>query len=441
MLLHNPTQAETAKTPTSAPVKTWTGSLKKDFDDPQKWVLLIQDMKDKHFHYGVILASERMLQYFSDVKSKEFAYQNIIEGIDSGYPFSLTADFISGDIELSAADNFSQSYNLYKATASTQKNMSKWAENYFGRIDKANFPKYLFYKSLEALNAKKIDEALNYLDDTLARTKGPEYAALAAKAARTLARLLYSQGQYKQSLEVYQNYLLKLNPIEPLDWLETAWNLYRLNRNEEALGILYNLESINDGEIDLEKYIIRSLIYRDQCDSEATEKLSRGFDQIFGTTLEAIKTGKPLKNFPLLKRIYLGHSEYYRPMRILKEIDFEKKRIGDLKRVSRPFADFLYSTEIINLNRIADASEEEALDGAARSLVILSESLRFVKFEVAREKFNPDKVFAPNEPPPPEIQIITQTQASTFDIHWIQWNDFWRDERLLYRVKLKRKCE
>ncbi len=392
-----------------------------------------------HFYYGTVAASERMLQYFGDINTKDFAYQALVKSIDEGYPFSLSNDFISGDLELTTVDNFAQSYNLYKATSNSQKSMSKWAESYFSRIDKVNFSKYLFYKALEAIRTKKTDDALQYLDQTLQSTKGPEQAALAQKAARTLARLLYEQTQYKQSLDIYQNYLLKLNPMEPGDWIEAAWCLYRLGRFDEALGYLFNLQAKPQETIYLEQFVIRSLVYREKCDADSTEQLNQTFDHSFGPTLEGIKTGRPLKIFPLLRKIYFNSTEYDRPNRIFKELELEKKRLSELPKALRPMATFLYTSEMNNLEHQKEASEEEALQVAARSLVTLSESLRFLKFDVAREKFNPDKVFAPETPP--KIKIIETEGSLKFEIHWIQWGDFWRDERILYKAILQNRCE
>ena len=428
----------TAQTSFAATAK-WSSEIKPGFDDSSKWMALLNQMHEQHFHYGMVAGSERMLQYFIDIKSKEFAYQSLVRSVDEGYPYSLSHDFIAGDLELTTSDSFAQSYNLYKATANTQKNMAKWAENYFNRVDKINFNKYLFYHALESAKSKKLDDTLAFLDQTLNKVKETDQAPLARKAARTLARTLYANAQYKQSLDIYQNYLLKLNPIDMEDWIEAAWNLFRLGQEDLALGYLFNLDSLTTPDIYLEPYVIRSLIYRNKCDAQATEALNQEFEAKFGATLEGIKTGKALKSFPVLKLIYNGTSEYARTTRILNELQLEKKRVPELPSEQRALADFLYSSEINSMTRKVEASEEEALDAAARNLVIMSESLKFLKFDVAREKFNPDKVFAADNDAVPNV--ITEKAPMIFEIHWVQWNDYWRDERLLYKSLIKSRCQ
>ena len=72
-------------------------------------------------NYGAEAGAERILEYFTDLKSKEFAYQNIVDFIDYGYPYNLRPAFMSGDLEVSGKENFNQSYNLYKASIECSK--------------------------------------------------------------------------------------------------------------------------------------------------------------------------------------------------------------------------------------------------------------------------------------------------------------------------------
>ena len=55
---------------------SWVSNVKKDYDQPDKWRTLVETMKLKHFNYGVVIGSERMLKYFTDIKSKQFAFHS-----------------------------------------------------------------------------------------------------------------------------------------------------------------------------------------------------------------------------------------------------------------------------------------------------------------------------------------------------------------------------
>jgi len=421
--------------------KKWTGAVLKDFDNADLWTELVSKMKENHLDYGAEAGAERMLEYFPDLKSKEFAYQTIVELIDFGYPFNLRPAFMSGDLEVTGKDNFAQSYNLYKATVDSDKDMPKWADNYFNRIEKDKFPKYLFYQALKEFNAKKLDDSLAHLDKALVNLQDPEQLSLSKKISRTMARIYYEQTKYKESLDIYQNYLLRLNPIEPSDWVEAAWALYRLGRFEEALGYLYNFENKDsNSDVYLEKYIIRALIYREKCANSYTRSLSQSFDKDFGSTIEKIKLGESLKSLPLLRRLVDKGSDYRRAIKSIEEMQLENKRVTELPSSLRRVAKYLYYTEIKNMLKTQDAAEDAALSDAARKLVIMGESLRFLQFDVIREQYNPDKVFAP-PPPPPTEDLVETLPDNRFMLHWLQWGDFWRDERTAYKGLLKNWCQ
>lgn len=420
--------------------KKWNGIVVKEFDSAEKWVELVTHLKENKMNYGAVAGSKRILEYFADMKSKQFAYQSIVELIDFGYPFNLRSVFMAGDLELTEKENFSQSYNLYKATLDLDKNMPKWANNYFSRVDKENFPKYLFYLALTAFNEKKLDESLVNLDKALAGLQDPLQISLTKKVSRTMARIYYEQTRYKEAFDIYQNYLLKMNPIEPGDWLEGAWSLYRLGRFDEALGYLYNLEAKElSEEAYLEKYIIRALIYREKCATDYTLKLGQAFEKDYGDTISKIKLGESLKNLPQLKKIVDRNSEYRRVIKNIFELQEEGKRVSKLPGELRQIANYLYTSEVKNQLKNQIAHEDLALTSAARQLVIMGESLRFLQFDVEREQYNPDKVFA--APPPPPENLVENLPDNRFMLHWLQWGDYWRDERTLYRGILKNRCE
>ncbi len=419
--------------------KKWTGTVLKDFDDSDLWTELVAKMKDAKMNYGAVAGSQRMLDYFSDLKSKEFAYRSIVELIDFGYPYSLRNVFMSGDLELFGKESFNQSYNLYKASVDLDKNMPKWANNYFNRVDKENFPKYLFYQALNEFNKKNLDSSLIHLDKALNGLTDPAQLSLSKKVSRTMARIYYEQNRYKESFDIYENYLLKLNPIEPSDWVEAAWNLYRLGRFDEALGYLYNLEIPDpDQSVMMEKYIIRALIYREKCATAYTYRLGASFEKEFGPTIEKVKLGEGLSTLPLIKGIVDRNSDYRRVVKTIDELQREKKAISALPSKLRKVASYLYDTEIKQQEKSRQAYEDLALNEAARRLVIMGESLRFLQFDVIREKYNPDKVFVP---PPPVENLVETLPDNKFLLHWLQWGDYWRDERVHYRGLLKSWCQ
>ncbi len=256
-----------------------------------------------------------------------------------------------------------------------------------------------------------------------------------------MARVFYQQGEFEKSADIYMNFLLRSNPVTPSDYMEAAWNFYRLKRYDEALGILYNMESkAAQHLIFMEKYIIRALIARDYCDTETTEALLESFEAEFGAVIEGIKTGEPLKSFPLLQKVELADTlEYRQVVKTIEELEIERKKIPDLDSDLRELVNYLYDSELKMLSKERSLREASALDTLANHLIILGESLRFLKFDVAREKYSTDRVF--KEVLPASKILVDDLDEKLFRVHWTQMGDYWRDERLVYKSLVKNRCD
>lgn len=419
----------------------WEGQVPTVAQKPEDWTRLLSELTSNEMYYGSVASARNMLNFFSDLPTKELAYKTIVKWVDLGYPYSTRGDFVAGDLDPSGSDGFTQSYLLYKGMVNHDKKMEKWADYYFGKVNKETFPKYLFFRATETYMEGKPTEAIPMLSKALAGITEPEGMTLAKKVARTLARIHYELGHYEKSLEIYESFLLKVSPLTPSDWVETSWNLYQLKRFPEALGMLYNLESKAIGSsVLLEKYVLRGLIYREFCSVTATDQLIKSFDKEFGAAITGIKMGEPLANYPQLVKIdHPDAQEFRQYTETIKQLESEAKRIASLPSAVRALATYVYQSEISMLNRRRQYFEDHALEALARHLVILGESLRFLRFDVARERFNPDRVFA--EPVVESPKLVDDADAKNFRLHWLQWGDFWRDERALYRGVVSKKCD
>jgi tetratricopeptide (TPR) repeat protein len=407
-----------------------------------QWQSILDHLLAKDLNYGAMATASRMLIFLPDLTSKEAAYRAIIKIIDRGYPFSAQQNFLSGDIQPQDDYDFANSYNLYKAILNRRQGSERWAENYFTHIDKEGFPKYLFYLALEAYSQKNYIEAETQLKKILTKDAGdPIHLSFIAKVTRTLARVYFDQEKYDLSLEIYTTFLLKLNPMTPTDWIEAAWNLYHLKRYPEALGMVYNLESqANDGTVDLEKYTIRALAYRELCAGDQADALIRSFENDFHSVITGIKRGQPLTSYSVLSKIRVNQSEIYRQIRAtLSQLRLEGLRVNDLPKDDRALANSIYATEIRAQLRRAQIYQDKALEGAASALTLLSEQLKFLKYDVAREKYNPDAIF--KAPTSASAAPLIERFDDKYVLHWLQFGDFWRDERNSFKGSLVSQCK
>lgn len=410
--------------------------------DKKAWRALINAMVEHGLDYGAMAAARRMLVHFDDVDSKEFAYRSIIELADRVWPFSVRSYFIPGDLDGKGSDDWIMSYNLYKAVLNEDAGMARWAAGYYANVNKEEFLKYSFHLAVKAYADGEHEKAMELLRGILrTETAGEQNQYLLTKAARTLARILYEKESYEDSLEIYESFLLKLNPVVPEDFLEAAWNLFRLKRYSRALGYLYNLESPKSGrQSNTERYVLRAAIYRDNCEADRMANLSETFDFDYGDALKAIRNGRDLSKIDILHRVALpenaDYTEHYLTKRGLTE---EKEKIEILPEGLHKLATHLFKTEIDAQRDFLNLYETQSLEASAEYLVNTSEALKFMAFDVAREKFDPSAVFAEPAKERDQISEVSRLPPGKKEI-WRQFHDFWRDERMDFLVGIRNRC-
>lgn len=428
-----------AKGVAAAAAPKWKGEVPEIARESKNWTTLLDAMMAAKLPYGALASASRMLVFFQDLPTKEAAYRAVIGLIDAGYPQSAKGTFIAGDIEPEGDYGFANSYNLYKYILNEEKGMDRWAAQYYEKIDHVGFAKYRFYLAVRAYAKGDLSAAEDHLREVLSKDTGEGSGALAAKAARMLARIQFERKEFTKALDIYTSFLLRMNPALPSDWLEAGWTLYHLKKFPEALGILYNLESRAAGPlVQLEKYTLRALIYRESCDVASAEALIASFDREFGTILGAIKRGEPFSRYPRLAQIDVpGAAKFHAVSETLAGLNKERAQaLARLPEELRPLASYLYDSEAKMLESRVRAEREPAVDASARQLVQISENLRFLRFDVAREGFNPDVVFkTATSKTDPVVKPI-----SGFEVRWPQRGDFWRNERLKFRGGALKRC-
>ncbi len=419
----------------------WQAQLPSIAKEPAIWTDLLKSLNENKMNFGSLTASLRILGFFNDVESKEFAYKTIIRLSDEGYPFSIQNFFQTGDLTPAKDDyDFLNSYNLYKFILNHERKLDKWAKIYLEGIDKANYQKYIFFEAIDAYTKKDYKSAEEKLRSILSKDLGPERAIFVKKVARTLARVYFDKQEYEKSFDIYSNFLLKSEPIIPSDWLEAAWDLFYLKRYQESLGMLYNMESkTQDRYLNLEKYTIRALSYRNLCAIQNTEALIQTFQRDYSETLKGIKHGEMLSKYPSLDQIQTPDAQNALQIQyLINQLAKEGSFIGALPDKLKPLAKHLYETEIAMLNRKKISYLNRARESAANKLIMTDENLRFFLFDVQREKYNPDLVFKPSiDEDSPSVEEMND---NTFRIHWNQYGDFWKDERNKYWGMLPNRC-
>lgn len=422
----------------------WEGQLPSIASSQEKWIKFSQYLFEQKLYFGALAASYRMLLFFDDVETSKFAYKNIVSLIDLGYPNNLNHFFIIGNIEVDEKDDFSQSYNFYKAIINKMKGMDKWSGDFFDKVDKEKFLKYRFYQAVNLYFEKKYDESVKILDEILKSDLPLKDFTFVKKVVRMLARIYFEQQKYEKSLELYDNFLLKVNPLNPGDWIEKSWNLFYLKRYDDAIGILYNLDSYSMRNYKgFEKYIIRASVYLNMCSTENVKKLIADFNNDFKNPIQGIINGKELAKYPeLIKVAESSDPKYKEVMDSFNRINSEyKSHAKKFPSEFKEIAQYLYSTENKTLKQFSGFYKERALSKAAEDLTMLSESLRFLEFGTEREKYNPAVVFIPREDKDEDLVKQIDLENRGFVFNWMQIGSFWRDERNKYKATVVDRCK
>jgi tetratricopeptide (TPR) repeat protein len=430
----------------SADVK-WQATVPELAQDHGLWEKTISDLRDRNLNFGAMSSATHLLTLFQDISSKETAYKTIISIIDEGYPILVRDVFVAGDLEPEGTSSpeayqFANSYYLYKSVLSKEKGSARWAEYYSSKIDKENFPKYLYSLAIEDYSKGNLTGALDLLNKALSKKVDEQPRSQVIRMTRTLARIYFEQGEYEKSLDVYQSFLLKLNPITPTDWLEAAWNNFHLKRYPEALGNLYNLESkaANNEQI-LEKYNLRALIYRATCAVPNMDALSASFDAVFNPILNGIKRGEPLNRYPVLLDLKIPENSAYNQLyEVVKGMREEQARVKELPAVERPLAEYVYRTELKVIDKQLKSIAPDALARSANQILLIAEQMRFLKFDIARSKFNPDNVFKPVSEDYTRKTVAPGADGETFEVRWLQNGDYWLDERNKLKGMITNQC-
>lgn len=418
----------------------WKAEIPKFAMNGAKWQTLTNLLIERKMYYGALACAHRSLIFFDDLDTKTKAFSVIVDLIDMGDPHNHFDIMVSGDlVPLENNYDFFNSYYLYKALINESKNEFKWAKSYFEKIDQDQFPKYQFYQAIRAYVKGEYEEAIVFLKEILKKELPQRYQNLVGKAARTLARTYYRQEKFDKAHDIYENYLLKLNPIILDDWIEAAWSAYQSQQFSKAMGHLYNLVPyIKTHPINMDNFVIRALIYMKLCAADQVKALIEYFDKEFSLALDGIKKGRSLADFPVLALIDLPeHKMFLEIQERLRHLEKEFQYTNEMDEEIKKMAQYLYSTEIERLKREEKIYKERFIQASAKELVMTSESLKFLQFGVMREKFNPERVFKKEE-------NTNQNSMENFNldefIKWDQVGDYWRDERNLFWGDIANQC-
>jgi hypothetical protein len=360
------------------------------------------------------------------------------------YPAELVEDELLHATDFGPLPSGPRSFvAYYQGLVDYRQGQTKWGDRHFARVDadsrysaKVKYLKgvYALVHERDEATAREIFEALANGDNV------PRDLQNQAKIA--LARLDYEAKEYQASYDRYGSVLLpELDPGHAPIYLERAWNLYRLKKYGDAMGLLAAVEAPSFRDVFLpDKFLLRSLVYKDLCHYLPSKRSAREFARRYATSLKVIRTREPMAEDAKLMDAALQTDEVFGKATAMKAAVDKETDLVD--RYASPFADSGLANELHRMYGLLQAkaqreyenARDEALKRAADRLLVEEEQLRLQDYEVGLamyQRFKRGRIVT--DAPKPE-SVPPDSIIYGFD------GEYWNDELKDYHLFLTSRC-
>ena len=332
-------------------------------------------------------------------------------------------------------DDIGDFVHFYQGVYDWEHGFFEWGNDHFGKIRSGTYYyyKYQYQKALYKIYRDQIDEAVLILKDIL---ESPCRSGDLKDAVRkTLARLLYEMGLYKEADVLYQQ-IQKHILEQSQDLLERAWAHYRMGNPEKAMGLLYAFEAPSfRNYFTPEYYILKSFIYKDVCHYQNALEVVFDFKGRYGKALDNIYQREKLEENTALLLVLLSKEKINETWSFLQLLEKEKKR-------SRQFEDkalyqYLEKIYVLQIQESADTLRkqiQEAFEQMANELLQYEEEAHLMEYEIGLDMYQ--RVYkyhykgeGSGDKTDLDGMVVYPFQA-----------EFWNDELADYQVTLPNKC-
>ncbi len=415
-------------------------------DENLAWAqfFLARSMLDLKFRHAAAVYLSKIARERSSPQVIPRALQELQKLTDLPHDEVLVDEQVFGTIDLGFLPEDVASYAHYQqGLVDLKVGNERWANTHFAKLPEgsAEASRARFALLVTRLKTTKKDLPKDMIEQFLALAKDERLTLEARNEAMlAVARLRYEQQDFEGALANYG--LVQLPALDPgraTLYLEEAWTRYQLGQVHAAMGLLNTLDAPSFREEFLpDKYLLRSLIYRDLCHYLPAKRAAKELVRKYSESLDTIRERDELTRDPRLLRAASAHGSTRRAKRFLDALDLEAEQLG---RYAGSFGDRLFA----HLTRLYDLQRAEAVrvyqqrlrDSArleADKLLRASEQVRLVEYEVGLKLYERVKKNARLVPLLEEAPLGEHQVAFHFD------DEYWNDELRDYRFSLKSRC-
>ncbi len=316
----------------------------------------------------------------------------------------------------------------------------RWGTTHFARLPKGSYYYYKarYVQAVYSLVKYNLDEALGIFKEILA--SDIDQADVVNNARQSVARILFEQKKYKEAYDMYET----INaPVEDQAsvFMEEAWTQYYLKNYQRAMGLLYSLEAPSFFRyFNPEKYILKSLIYKNLCHYNVAKDAVAEFFQQYGDAVDAVYDRVDLDKNEIILDAALQTPELIEMGRFQRLLDTELGALGDfesawdenglLEHLNR-----IYNLKIQEVNRSLKTKLDRSLRRVAEKLLEYEEQMNLMEYEIGLAIYKRIKG-TPTQKEGEEEKIPYSDSKTYFEFD----GEFWNDELHSFRFFIEDRC-
>ncbi|RPJ82777.1 MAG: tetratricopeptide repeat protein [Deltaproteobacteria bacterium] len=364
------------------------------------------------------------LEFFENtIRTSPYDHDLVINKVICDQEYGFVED------ELSDFIHYHQGVNDWKH------GLVSWGDDHFNKI-KPNtyyFYQFQYHQALMRIHSGQIDEAIAILKKIMESPLKDD--PLRNEVRKTIARLLYEKGEYKEADKLYGE--ITKNILEQSqNLLERAWAHYRIGNPEKAMGFLYAFEAPSfQNYFTPEYYILKSFIFKDVCHYQSALQVVTDFKYRYGVALEDIyQRGNPEDNYPLML-VLMNKKKIHEIWKFLELLESEKTEIETIQ--DKPFREYLeklYALQIEESAKDLRLTIQDEYEVMANQLLRYEEESHLMEYEIGMDMYQ-----RIHESHYQDEKSVENPSKDGLVVYPFQ-GEFWNDELADYHVKLPNKC-
>jgi hypothetical protein len=329
--------------------------------------------------------------------------------------------------------------HYYQGIYDWEHGLFAWGDDHFAKIKPGTyyFYKFLNQKALLKIYQNRIDEAVPLLKQILSSSCTDEN--LKDDVRKTLARLLYEQGRFKESDLLYQT--IEENILaQSQNLMERAWAHYRIGDPEKAMGLLYAFEAPSfQNSLTPEYYMLKSFIYKDVCHYQSALSVVEEFKGHYGKALSGIYQRSKISENNDLLLLLLNKRNIKQTWDFLQLLEKEKAGCEEFKREGSDefyqYLDKIYAFQIAESTSVLQSQIESEYEKYANDLLQYEEEAHLMAYEIGLDMYQRVNQYHYSD------EQKSDKDASQGIVVYPFQGEFWNDELADLKVVLPNKCK